>query len=43
MNKLLTCSMEKLSSDWSKLNWAFRDFELEGTPDKNVAMARRSE
>ena len=34
MNKLLSLAINKLSHDWSKLNWEFRDFDLDGTPDK---------
>ena len=34
MNKLLSLAINKLSHDWSKLNWEFRDFDRDGTPDK---------
>ena len=34
MNKLLSLAIHKLGQNWSKLNWEFRDFDLDGTPDK---------
>ena len=34
MNKLLSLAISKLGHDWSHLNWEFRDFELDGVPDK---------
>ena len=34
MNKMLSLAINRLSHDWSRLNWEFRDFDLDGTPDK---------
>ena len=33
-NALLTLAINKLAHDWSHLNWEFRDFSLDGKPDK---------
>lgn len=34
MNRLLELALNKLGHDWSHLNWEFRDFDMDGTPDK---------
>ena len=34
MNKLLSLAINQLSRGWSTLNWEFRDFDRDGTPDK---------
>ena len=34
MDKLLSLAINKLGHDWSRLNWEFRDFDRDGTPDK---------
>ena len=34
MNRLLEPAVNKLAHDWSHLNWDFRDFSVNGTPDK---------
>ena len=34
MDKLLSLAINKLGHDWSRLNWEFRDFDMDGTPDK---------
>ena len=34
MNRRLELAVDKLAHDWSHLNWEFRDFDLNGTPDK---------
>ena len=35
MDRILELAINKLGHDWSRLNWEFRDFDLEdGTPDK---------
>lgn len=34
MNKLLSLAIDKLSRGWSNLHWEFRDFDLDGAPDK---------
>ena len=31
---LLKLAIEKLAHDWSRLNWEFRDFTVDGKPDK---------
>jgi len=33
-NAFLTLAINKLSHDWEHLNWDFRDFSLDGKPDK---------
>ena len=33
-NSLLTLAINKLAYDWPRLNWEFRDFSLDGKPDK---------
>ena len=34
MNQMLDLAIDKLAHDWSHLNWEFRDFDVNGTPDK---------
>ena len=34
MNRILELAINKLAHDWSRLNWDFRDFSVNGTPDK---------
>ena len=33
-NHLLELAINKLGHDWSHLNWEFRDFSVDGKPDK---------
>ena len=34
MNRILELAINKLAHDWSHLNWDFRDFDVNGKPDK---------
>ena len=34
MERILELAIHKLAHDWSRLNWDFRDFTVNGTPDK---------
>ena len=34
MNKPLSLAINKLSRDWPNLKWEFRDFDMDGKPDK---------